>query len=421
MRVSNFYVFIIGFEYFFFLGLGVYPLLLYFGVIDFPDGYSNYRSFEDLSYLTPFHIILYSIGSFFGVVLFGSLYVKTRFFLRIVDYIYIDPVVVLKVILILSLVPATFFLLKYGIHDVLYTASERRGGRFDYNSDMARFLFMLKFMGISIFAICVYPYFVATKKKVFLSTFIVIFVCVLLYIFTVSRHALFQAFVMTMLVYWSYNYKKLSVNFLASLIGFLAFLILIFGKSLLAYIYGNLVNEQPELYYANFDKILMHFGHLLFSIDAGIRNYLHNGFFIAKDVYLSPLGIIPSRFLDGFGLIDFSYQLQGEENKMSCINTANVGLSGCTIPPYYTGISAYFFPVVGGFLFGFIRFSFYSIISNSWRVIETKQQMNKIPILLMVVVFIDAISTFIPALISLMIFSLVVFFLVRIVSKITLN
>ncbi|QQN71619.1 hypothetical protein [Comamonas testosteroni] len=95
-------------------------------------------------------------------------------------------------------------------------------------------------------------------------------------------------------------------------------------------------------------------------------------------------------------------------------------IPGCFIPPYFTGASAYFLPIVGGLLFGFIRFYVYRIVSMSWGDLERLGKAKDIPVLLVLFYFFEQTMLFIPATISLSVFMLIMAILVvklKIVTK----
>jgi hypothetical protein len=195
----------------------------------------------------------------------------------------------------------------------------------------------------------------------------------------------------------------------------LVLLILLYGKSfgsvLGAYLLGskNLEFGDPP----SFENIMMNFGHLFYSIDVGIVNFLNSGPFIAKDILLSPIGLVPSAVFNFFDLSDLSYQLLPKDSRSACINTELLGVSGeCYVPPYFTGISAYIMPLIGGLFFGFIRFLIYSSISKSWRKLEYElKEFKYLPVVLLIYLFLDQVMLFIPNAISSVIFlSLIILF-----------
>lgn len=149
------------------------------------------------------------------------------------------------------------------------------------------------------------------------------------------------------------------------------------------------------------------FSHLYYSIDAGVRNFVENGPVIYKDILVSPFGIVPSSILSDLGLSSMSYQFATPAETFSCVNTALLSNdSGCFVPPYFTGVSAYLLPIVGGFFFGFLRFYIYGLISSSWGVLEASGKERDIPVILVVFYFAEQLMLFIPATISMVVFYL---------------
>ena len=155
------------------------------------------------------------------------------------------------------------------------------------------------------------------------------------------------------------------------------------------------------------------FGHLVYSIDAGVRNFLMHGPVVSNDILLSPLGFLPSFVYSAVGLDFLSYQLVADDQRLSCINDYYfLNADGCTIPPYLTGASAYFLPVLGGFISGFIKFFFYSIIELSWIRVRSSPEQIWVPLFLLLLV--NRLFLLIPNSISFAVFvSIVLLFVLK--------
>lgn len=405
-KCSKFYVFFLASEYFYILGLGIYPILLSLGVFNINEAYKTYSNISDISYLTPIHIAFYALGAFLG----GSSISASKYFSEkavfISKFFYVNPSLIFIYLSILVFIPFLFLVSSFGLIEFITSSGLRRSGNFDFSEGLGGLSFLTKFMTLGLLIIVVYPYYVLKEKSVFRVSVVIATCGLLVYLATVSRYALFQSFVLLFAVYWSYHSKKISVNIFALFLIFFVPLVLLYGKSFVS-VLAAFLSGQQELEIessVDFSNIMMSFGHLFYSIDAGIRNFFSSGSFIAKDIVLSPLGIFPSGFFDKIGLSNLSYQLIDDIDRSSCINTNLLGVENeCYVPPYYTGISAYIMPVFGGFIFGYIRFLMYSSISRAWHVLENKSESIKyIPILITVFFFIEQLMLFIPNVISLM-------------------
>ena len=401
-RVSNFYVFFIGAEYFYLLGIGVFPLLLAFGVVELPKTYLNYQDISDISILTPIHIFMYALGAIFGSFIAFRIKGNTNFFISLAKFSYIPPNIFFYFFIFLSFSSFLFFILNYGLSDFVMTSSARRSGSFDYSQDLGGGAFLTRFMILALFIIAVYPYYTAIKKNVFFVGGLISLVGIIAYLSTLSRAAIIQTVLMVFLIYWSYNKLKFSSNLILLLSLFLGWNIFVYGKAFLNYYFGSLANESYELVGYDFQGVLYQFGHLIFSIDSGIKDYFQNNT-IATDIFLAPFGILPSSFLSNIGLGDLSYQLLSSSQKSACINSYNIGLYDCTIPAYYTGISAYFIPLIGGFLAGAFRFWIYFSVAKAWRFLSDKS-IVALPTLLIIFISLEQLMLFIPSVISLVFF-----------------
>jgi len=416
-RISRFYVFFLATEYFYILGLGVYPLLLSVGVFDIHYDYGAYSNILDVSFLTPIHIIFCGIGAFLGAYSISlSGYFSSRF-VQIAKLLYLSPLFILSCLCFFVFIPFFLLVIKFGFAELITSASLRRSGAFDFSEGLGGLSFFIKFITLGLFMVVVYPYYLLEGRNLFKVSFLIVTVGLIVYMVTASRFALFQSFVLLFLLYWSYNFRRFGVNFLAIFMTFLVLFILIYGKVFVSAV-GAYISEGEwiELTYSfDFSSLMMHFGHLFYSIDAGVRNFSIAGPYIAKDILLSPLGVLPSGVFEKFGLSDFSYQFLDKESRSACVNTSNLGVEGqCYVPPYYTGISAYAFPVLGGFVFAYFRFLMYFSIARAWARLEFKSEGFKyIPLLLIFFFFIEQLMLFIPNSISLMIF----FALITLVSR----
>lgn len=422
-KISNFYVFFIGAEYFYLLGIGFFPLLLALGIVEVPKYYVNYQNISDISILTPFHIFMYSLGAIFGSFIAFKTKRGANFFIGLSKISYIPPKTIFKFFIFLSFSSFLFFVINYGFSNFVMTSSIRRSGSFDYSEDLGGLSFLTRFMILALFIIAIYPYYNAIKKNVFTIGLLISLVGVVAYLSTVSRAAIFQTVFMVLLIYWSYNNLKFSSNLMLLISLFLGWNIIVYGKNFLNYYFGSMSNDSYELIGYDFQGIVYQFGHLIFSIDSGIKDFFENDT-IARDIFLAPFGILPSSILNNIGLGDFSYQLLSNSQKSACINSYNFGLYDCTIPAYYTGMSAYFMPLIGAFLAGSLRFWIYFSVARAWKLISN-DSLILLPTLLIIFISLEQLMLFIPSVISLVFFLWILIFFYKVlyflINKKSLN
>ena len=232
------------------------------------------------------------------------------------------------------------------------------------------------------------------------------------YLISVSRFALLQGIFLPMGFYIIYKLRgglasKVLAIFIVLISGVVAFSVFLYGKFILYQIAAYLYYGEPlDLNVGGAQGAdIGAFSHLYYSINAGIENFFDSGPFVARDIILSIFGVVPGAFFQAIGLEGLSYQLLGSENVFSCINTQLIaGNEGCFIPPYFTGVSAYFFPIVGGFAFGFCRYATYAAVVKIWDQLATIGEDRFIPVLLVLFYFTEQAMLFIPATISMVVF-----------------
>jgi len=104
-----------------------------------------------------------------------------------------------------------------------------------------------------------------------------------------------------------------------------------------------------------------------FSISAGIKYFFDSGPLIPTDVLVAPLGVVPVRVMEWLGLGYLNYGMV--DAKLACTNTAMFRatfLDECTIPPLYSGYSAYLAPVAGGLVLSFWRNWYFGRFESLW-------------------------------------------------------
>lgn len=135
-RISRFYVFFLATEYFYILGLGVYPLLLSVGVFDIHYDYGVYSNILDVSFLTPIHIIFCGIGAFLGAYSISLSGYFSSQFIQIAKLLYLSPLFVLSCLCFFVIIPFFLLMIKFGFAELITSASLRRSGAFDFSEGL---------------------------------------------------------------------------------------------------------------------------------------------------------------------------------------------------------------------------------------------------------------------------------------------
>lgn len=140
---------------------------------------------------------------------------------------------------------------------------------------------------------------------------------------------------------------------------------------------------------------------LWYSTAAGIEYNNNEGtLFPPREIPLSIFGFFPQRVMSALGVESLDYRrLEGGQNALVCINSREFGLVNCTVPPHWVGYSAYFLPLFGGLLFGFIRFYVFGRLARYWDHVWKRNAENSWIVYLSVLLFIDFMSL-IPGAIS---------------------
>ena len=417
---SDFWPIFLSIEYFYILGLGIFPLFLFLGFVQIPPLFELYNYVDSINPLTFFHIGFYAFGSLIGF--FYSKKLSTAgvaYLLKKTARIKFNPLSFFYLLAIFSIISSVIYFWIVGFDRAILGASASRGGDFSDFEGFEEFVFLKRFAIVGLYGVAAFPFIFAGKKNIALSFFTFFSVGILGYVMTVSRFALFEGFVTPLLMYLAYTkstsmLKKFSIYFL---IGVFCFAVFRFGKEFIGAI-GSFLFSGTLIELSNVDHdvdFLSSFSHLFFSVDAGINNFFSNGPFIAKDIILSVLGVVPSGVFSSLGLENLSYQLVNNESRFSCINSEKLigNNADCIIPPYYIGASAYFFPLGGAFLFGFFRFYLYSVMHRTWIFLRGKETLLVLPYIIFLVL--NQVMLFIPATISLAVFFSILFFLYLII------
>ena len=422
LKRSEFGWLIIFLEYFYVVGLGVFPLLSSLGAIDAPKLFVDYESKNgELAAATFVHIILYGLGALFGY--FGALpfarQVSTGITLFSVKH-QIDNYAWFYSVSGLSIVFSCLYFSSVGFETSITNASFTRSGDFSGLAGYEQYQFLKTLAMIGPFSMVFTPFIVLDGRRI-KSTFLVITLFVIpVYLLTVARVIFFDTFVFFAMLLVILGRSKFSAGVFTVVIFSFMVLVLLFGKVfvgvLSVYLFGGGDLEfpvRPESLSAYF---FAHFGHLVYSIDAGINNSFQNGPVLPEDVLLSPFGVIPSFVYSAVGLDSMSYQLVDQSQRFSCINTRYFFSEGeCSVPPYFIGVSAYMLPIIGGFIFGFIRFLLYRVIENSWVRLRSHSELLWFSVFLLLIA--NQLMLFIPTTISFAVFISMALFLSLLIKK----
>lgn len=420
-RRNKFWIYFISIEYFYLLGLGVYPVALALNLAEEPRFMGSYV----MSVLTPLHVLAYAGGA-----LLGFYFAPRHLSLRVASIairLNINPIKAFAVIFVIFAIFAILYVIGVGPEQALVGATYSRGGNFEYFDSGTEYAFLKRPMMIGLLGAAYAYFFICILRRSNLYLLASIVIGVVIYSFTVSRYALFQSVILPFAIYGIYligtrGVGKLYSVFLAFVGCFFLAFTLLYGKTFL-YQMANYIYFGKSIYIDIESRVpvLDSFSHLYYSIDAGVKYFALHGLTIFRDVALSPLGVVPSSIFDSLGLNSLSYQFVPPEDSFSCVNTSIVaGAYGeCFVPPYFTGASAYFLPILGGLIFGFFRFSIYAIISRGWKILEERKASDHIPTLVVICLLCDQVMLFIPATISMSVFILLISIMLILIRAIT--
>jgi hypothetical protein len=367
---------IVSVEYFYVLGLGIFPLLVGLDLIGLPDQLAGYESRNgDVQFGTFLHVGLYAIGGACGYFLARR--PATKLASKIVSVAIanrIDNYMGFYFVAAISFAATAFYLALVGVDTALLTASATRGGDFSEMAGLEQYQFLKRLATIGVFAVVFVPFIILDGRRINSSFALLMLIAAAVYLQTVARVTLFDTAGVFVILYlalrrrWSWRFL-LVVGAIAALLVFT----FIYGKTFVAALASYLFQDSRfELVRFgmkddDLEFFFFHFGHLLYSVDAGLREFAVEGSTIPKDIALAPLGVIPSSAFSAIGLGSLSYQLVPEADRLACINTSYFSAFGeCSVPTYLPGFSAYVAPYLGGLAFGFVRFWVYAVIEQSW-------------------------------------------------------
>lgn len=423
LRRSSFGWLIISVEYFNVLGLGVFPLLLSVNAIDMPQSAIDYESRNgELTVATFVHIFLFGLGALFGY--FGARPFARKASLRIMSFAAnnkLDNYSWFYIVSGLSILFSGLYFGAVGFEIAIVTASSARGNDFSGLVGFEQYQFLKTLAMIGLFSMVFVPYIILDRRRI-KSTFLIVALFTFpIYILTVARGVFVDTFVLFAVFYICFGRSRCGSIILLVVISSLMIFVFLFGKIfvgvLSVYLFGGGGFELAAKDESASAMFFGHFGHLIYSIDAGIRNFFAHGPVLSPDILLSPLGFLPSFVFSAFGMDALSYQIVSDNVRLSCINADYFSAeSPCSFPPYYTGTSAYLFPVVGGLLFGVVKFWIYSVIEISWMRLMNRPQLLWFPVFLFFIA--TRLMLFIPNTISFAFFMMISLLLTLNVKKI---
>ena len=146
-------------EYFYILGLGVFPIAAAFGYAKIPIHMTNYSDINSFSPLTFFHIIFYSIGALVGYFGFrNNRLMLASWLILLAKKINLNPKLYYNIFIIISYVSALMFIFFLGFERVFYGASLNRSGVSDEFAGFESYLFLTRFLYYGVFAVSFMPF-----------------------------------------------------------------------------------------------------------------------------------------------------------------------------------------------------------------------------------------------------------------------
>lgn len=409
-KKNLFWLYFISVEYFYVLGLGIYPIAMALEIADEP----RFVNGGDIDTLVPFHICAYAIGAFLGY--YFTPRKASVGFASFAEKLNVNPRKAYGVILAIFALSAIAYAAAVGLQDALLGASYARSGNFDFFEMGSQYAFLKRPLMIGLLGSAYAYYFIYFGRTSAWYLVASIVIGAVVYSFTVSRYALFQSILIPVGIYTIYKFRSGGAGRLVSVLYLCVGVLFSIGILL----YGKVLSSQLAGYYffaGNIDLnadsasvALDQFSHLYYSIDAGIKHFFTDGPAIFQDIVTAPMGIFPSSVFTNLGLESLSYQLLSRDNSFACVNTAIIAGSygECYLPAYFTGASAYILPVVGAFVFGILRFSCYAIVCRAWELLDNQRSASRIPTVLVLFVFMEQVMLFIPATISMVSFMLII-------------
>lgn len=373
LRRSEYGVLLLSSEFIFmWLGLCVYPILYIVGLV--MPGVAG-ESFLDRNgepgLLTALHVFAYSVCAYIGyhAAISSRRVKKSNFSIRL-ERALGNPRAVFLTMIVFGIFCYSLFVGLVGLDVALINAFAARSGIMDGFGDDAKYLFLKTLAQVSLYSVCFVPWFLYKKKNLTeLFALTIYFLLVLFaYLNSISRSTLLSFLIVPYLVYVRAVFSwGSSLRLLAPLV--FGGVVLIYGKTFGFYMSSLLSGNEAELTKYSEDvgvfiALLQNSEFVWYSIGAGVISFLNVGPLMAQDVLYSVIGFIPSRVLEFIGLGDYNYS--NADVRLPCVNAEIFGLWDCTIPPLWSGYSAFLIPVGGGMIFGFFKFYIFGRIENMW-------------------------------------------------------
>lgn len=414
VRRSGFSYLLAYSEWFYIVGLGFGSIFLALGVNSDNKIYEEYILQNGLiGDSTFYHIIFFSFGMFFGAFIdkMTGIKIDSENSTKFVSDLNGNQVFLYRGFIFLGLSFLVIYMFLVGPVTALTTAAAARGASTEGLEGASGYLFLKNLAQIGGFSIVFFPFLIDQKKFKF-DVFIICFYGIFLYLMTGARAAILDTLIFSMLIWLSR--KRLGVaakTFWICCFVFFGLLFILYGKGLSDSLFvagfegADVVSNEVE---SIFGKFIEQFIHLVYSIDAGVKYFFENGVTISKALLLAPLGIFPGWLYSYLDLEALSWQHVDWVDNLVCLNTFSYpAAEPCTMPPYYSGVSAYLGPITFGFIFGFVKFFIYQKISNLWHRLRFRSEMLWLPILWFILV--TRLSALIPNVIGLFSFFALIF------------
>lgn len=371
LKKSEFGMIIFFAEFSFCIGLCLYPILFEANLLTPGSVEQSYISTNGIpGLMTAINIFLYSTTSVLAYFFSSKLpFVKPNTVVHKIAKI-AKPTTIWHFLILFGVASYVVYFILVGVNIALINAIYARSGYFDGFGEGKNFLFIKTAANFSLFASLFVPYMLLRRKY---DHYMIIYILVvaIAYLTSISRSLILNYMIVPLSVaIFSLKQVKLKLFLFGGVVSF-SLLILFFGKSFgsfLSYSLSNYGDLRISVYQGEdgiINAVFRNYSFIWLSVDAGWLSFVKNGSILPKDSLLAAFfGFIPSQWLEKFGLEWLYYG--NIEDRVACINTYQFGIDGCTIPPLFTGISVYIFPVAGPIVFGFIKYFIYAKLEKIW-------------------------------------------------------
>jgi hypothetical protein len=268
-----------------------------------------------------------------------------------------------------------------GLETALVNVALARSGEFEGFGEGVRWLFLKSIAYACSLSACALPVLLHKKYRDPFAVFLYVVLAAVAYLNSYSRGDVLNLLMVPVLVY---VLMLRSLRLTLAVLGVftaIAVPVLLYTKSLGSAIPSLLMTgsgELPDLEpFQGSDSVvetyLRNIEFTWFSVAAGVSHFFETGApFVPRDIPLSLLfGVIPSGVLNTLGLQELSY-VTGPD-RLFCVNAGQFSRDfGCTIPPLWSGYSAYVLPVAGGAVFGFARYYAHGYLQALWRAVKRR-------------------------------------------------